>query len=247
MKIAAVCVTYNRPKLLGRMIRCFELQDHDDRGLIILDDAGQYGNRKGDRWKIVSVNQRFRTLGEKRNAASALVSADTEMLAVWDDDDIYLPWQLSAAAASLEHAQWVQPRQVLEELQSSRLTRHETWNRKASGVYGYPGGWSFRRGVIEAAGGYAPISNGEDADLAERVTAMFGPSFDTISPAYPTPGYVYVHRNTGSRHLSAMGPGNTGYEKRGSDVVKPVLEIPVEWPEDYAAWEIGDEVLPRRW
>ena len=100
MKIAAVCCTYLRPKQLGHLIRCFERQDYADRELVVLDDAGQYEPAAGDRWRLVSVRPRFPTLGEKRNAAAGYVSPDVEALAVWDDDDLYLPWALSASVAA---------------------------------------------------------------------------------------------------------------------------------------------------
>src|SRR5690606_40696836 len=80
VKIAAICCTYKRPTLLAEAIECFIRQDYpaELRELIVLDDAGQYGNQRGDGWRIVSLPVRFRTLGEKRNASAALVSADCE-------------------------------------------------------------------------------------------------------------------------------------------------------------------------
>jgi glycosyltransferase involved in cell wall biosynthesis len=53
MKIAVVCVTYNRPRQLGQMIRCFQRQDYARRELVILDDAGQYKPTEGPLWRLV--------------------------------------------------------------------------------------------------------------------------------------------------------------------------------------------------
>lgn len=249
MKIAAVCVTYDRPKLLGRMIRCFELQDHDDRELIILDDAGQYGNRQGDRWHIVSVNRRFRTLGEKRNAATALISPDTKAIAVWDDDDVYLPWQLSACVATLSRPAvvWAQPRQVLEIDRPGQFVRRRTFADRDPQDIGYHAGWAYIPTAFTRERGYGAFSNGEDREFAQRMRSRFGESADAISSEYPAPAYVYSHRRTGSKHLSAMGPGNAAYDRRGADEVDMIGEIPIEWPDDYTSWAIGDDVLPRRW
>ena len=57
MKIAAVCVTYLRPRQLGWMIHCFLRQDYPAarRELVILDDAGQYDNQSGPGWRLVSA------------------------------------------------------------------------------------------------------------------------------------------------------------------------------------------------
>ena len=54
-----------------QMLRCFLAQDYPHRELLILDDASQYADQSGDRWRLVSVRRRFATLGEKRNAAAA--------------------------------------------------------------------------------------------------------------------------------------------------------------------------------
>ncbi len=248
MKIAAVCCSFNRPALLGRMIRCFELQDYEDRELVILDDAGQYGNREGDRWRIVSFDRRFPSLGDKRNAVLRLVSPDVDAVACWDDDDVYLPWQLSAAVAALRDAQWAQPRQVLVESHFRRFMRVETFNRRSPHIYGYPGGWAFRRHIIEGVGGYPPISNGEDADLAERLTAAWCPSADTITDEYPIPGYVFTPPGRGDTyHISAMGEGNVGYDELGQVPIEPVGELDISWPADYRLWPIERGVRLRAW
>ena len=83
------------------------------RELVILDDAGQYENQRGRAGGWFPCRERFPTLGEKRNAAAALVGDDVEALAVWDDDDLYLPWALSASAAALAQAAWSRPSLVL--------------------------------------------------------------------------------------------------------------------------------------
>jgi len=115
MKLAAICCTYKRPKLLAEAVESFLRQDYPaaQRELIVLDDAGQYGNQVGNGWRIVSSPVRFRTLGEKRNASAALVSPEVDAYCVWDDDDIYLPWHMSAAAVALATADYSIPTMVL--------------------------------------------------------------------------------------------------------------------------------------
>ncbi len=115
LKITAFCPTLNRPELLGRLIKCFEHQTYDNRELIILDDGGQYeSGQKGDRWELISVPRRFRTLGEKNNAAMAMASFDSKALAKADDDDIYAPWWLESLADALGRAEVVQPKLVVD-------------------------------------------------------------------------------------------------------------------------------------
>jgi len=171
MKIAAVTVTYKRPVQLGRMLACFLAQDYPLRELVILDDAGQYENQEGDRWRLVSRRKRYPTLGAKRNAAVALVSPGAEAIAVWDDDDCYLPWALRASVAALERAGWSRPGVVLHAAPdaSGRLIQHHTWAGDPARKL-YHAAWAFRRETFRQIGGYSPAkNNGEDQELMRRL------------------------------------------------------------------------------
>ena len=205
MKIAAVCVTYLRPRQLGWLIRCFLDQDYppDRRELIILDDAGQYEDQHGDGWRLTSKAGRFHTLGEKRNAAAALVSDDVEAMAVWDDDDVYLPWALSASVAALRHAPWSRPSLVLHPRADGSLNQHCT-----GGLF--HGGWAYRRKTFEQVGGYPALDNGEDQALAQQFAWAGVPQADPCTLGF-TPFYVYVWG--GGWHLSGMG--TDGYRRLG--------------------------------
>jgi hypothetical protein len=117
------------------------------------------------------VDRRYPTLGAKRNAAARLISPDTEAIAVWDDDDCYLPWALRASVAALERAAWSRPGLVLHAADdgSGRLFQHRTWaNDPAHKLF--HAAWAFRRETFEQIGGYSPlVSNGEDQELMRRL------------------------------------------------------------------------------
>jgi glycosyltransferase involved in cell wall biosynthesis len=208
MKIAAVCCTFLRPRQLGHLIHCFLRQDYpaEKRELVILDDAGQYGNQEGDGWRLVSAPHRYPTLGEKRNAAAALVSEDVEALAVWDDDDLYLPWALRACAAALSVAPWSRPSLVLHPQQDGSLRQHQT-----GGLF--HGGWAYAREVFRQVGGYPAANNGEDQALARRLQDAAVHEADPIHLGQK-PFYVYPWVSPDAWHLSRMGPA--GYRRLGS-------------------------------
>ena len=196
MHIAAVCVTYLRPRQLGWMIQCFLRQDYPpaQRELLILDDAGQYGDRQGEGWRLVSQPERFASLGEKRNAAVALVSKRAEALAVWDDDDLYLPWALRASAA-LAEADWSRPSLVLHPQADGSFHQHQT-----GGLF--HGGRAYRRKALERAGGYPPINNGEDQGLAQRFQEL------GVRQADPCAGLAALLRLLlGRRYVASVRPG----------------------------------------
>ena len=218
MHLSILTVTYLRPKLLGRMIRCFLEQDYPSelRELIVLDDAGQYGDESGAGWRVVSVPRRFATLGQKRNAVAALASPRVEGFVIWDDDDRYLPWALSASAAALAEADWSRPSLVLHDTPQGSLRRHKTLGL-------FHGGWAYRRKAFERVGGYPWIDNGEDQGLAKRFEAAGITQADPIALGFD-PFYVYQWDNDGY-HLSNLGP--KGYRRLGMHVApKRRLVIP---------------------
>lgn len=257
MKITAGCITWNRPVELGRLIRCFELQDHPDRELIVLDDAGQYPDQpRGDRWQVVSIRQRFRTIGEKRTACMGLASSDSDAYAVWDDDDVFLPWALSSCVAALETAPWAQARVVLEwdnDGAGPGWHKQETFNRKDPFRPAYQSAWSFRREAYQAIGGYQPSAH-EDWPLAEALLRKFGPSADSTADGCPWLAY-----SRGPSHLStriqahhADGAGGAcftrAWEERAGEVIEPVdLHPLIRWDRPYDQIPVPPEVHLRAW
>ena len=239
MKIAAVCCTYLRPEMLGWMIRCFEKQDHPDRELVILDDAGQYDTTCGDRWTLVSTKMRYRSLGDKRNAVADLASDDVEALAIWDDDDLYLPWALTATAAALEHADWSRPSLVLHPSKDG-LQQHETdgW---------FNPGWGFRRDAYNSFGGYPPKSGNEDDFLARELEVLGVTQADPIALGYK-PFLINPWRTWGPRRTRRLSTfSHWGWEIMGRfkanharvEASDPVIDL--DDP------RISEDVRPRAW
>ena len=224
MKIAAICCTYKRPQLLAQAVESFLRQDYpaELRELIVLDDADQYSPQGGKGWQIVSVPQRFRTLGEKRNASAALVSSDVDAYCVWDDDDIYLPWHLSAAAQALTDADYSIPTALYVD-KRTRLERKEN-------QYLFHGAWAFRRSAFDQVCGYPFIQSGQDQGLLKRFKAAKLRRGDPIQ-FDDRPSYVYRWYTAHSSHLSAMGA--RGYERPGTFVAERVTHLEPRWDRDW--------------
>ncbi|NQU20966.1 MAG: glycosyltransferase family 2 protein [Candidatus Nealsonbacteria bacterium] len=223
MKIACICCTYNRPQQLAEAIESFQRQTYplDKRELIVLDDAGQYNEQTGPGWWLLSVGKRFRTLGEKRNATAALASADVDAYAVWDDDDIYLPWHLEAMARVFESgAPWSVPDEVW-------IDRRTWLERKRTGGL-FHGSWGFTREAFLSVGGYPPMQSGQDQALAAR----FRKAGVRVASLGGVPSYVYrwfTYEN--ARHISALG--KDGYERRGQEpIVRREVVVP-GWGRDW--------------
>jgi hypothetical protein len=114
MRISCLMPTYGRPTLVQNAIACFLAQDYpaDKRRLLILDDAGQIAPQHGAGWFVWSVSLRKETLTAKYSQLDLLDAGWADAFVIWDDDDIYLPWHLSAHAAALREAQWSHPTKV---------------------------------------------------------------------------------------------------------------------------------------
>jgi len=225
MKLAALCCTFHRPHLLGQLIESFLRQDYprENRELVILDDAGQYDNQEGDGWRLISVPRRFRSLGETRNACAALASPDVEGLLVADDDDIYLPHWFKTQAEALKRAEWSRPSLVLID-DGAGLREHET-----GGLY--HGGWAFRRSAFDRVRGYGPRNNGEDQELASRLSGV-----SQCDPCqFAEPFYIYRNAN-GSYHLSWMG--DQGYQELATNKCRTKATVQIGWPRDFATLPI---------
>jgi glycosyltransferase involved in cell wall biosynthesis len=231
MKACVCCCTYNRPKQLGHVVRCFERQDYGDREMVILDDAGQYANTTGDRWRLVSVTERYGSLGEKRNACAEMASPDAEVLVVWDDDDLYLPWALSASINAIQPAEWSRPSLVLHPQPNGALRQHLT-----GGLF--HGGWAYRRDVFWRLGGYAAGYSGpEDQELMRRMERAGVKQSDPIALGW-RPFYVYPWgRLAGGEgyHISGLltgrDRGQEAWRKLGGLVIEPEQLIPTDPPD----------------
>jgi hypothetical protein len=235
MKLTAFCCTYLRPALLGQLIECFQRQDYprESRELVILDDAGQYEHQSGDGWRLISVPQRFRTLGEKRNACIALASRDTQGFLVADDDDIYLPHWFRTHAEALRRAEWSRPSLVLAEHENG-LKEHPS-----NGLY--HAGWAFRKEIFYRVQGYGNLNNGEDQDFAERLVTAKASQCD---PSGFAPPFFVCRVNTDSYHLSMMD--GDGYERLASKTLPSRAALHIGWPKDYAALPVIRRNAPAR-
>lgn len=231
MKICVCCCTWLRPKQLGNLLRCYERQDYADRYMVILDDAGQYGNQEGDRWRLVSTDKRYGSLGEKRNAVAAMAPEDTEAFAIWDDDDLYLPHALSASVAALRVSEWSRPSLVLHPTNIG-----EAWQFRQYVTGGlYHGSWAYRRAMFERLGGYAAGYSGpEDQEFMRRMEAA-GVVFTCPIALGFRPFYIYPWGGmTCTPHISGMldgqDQGQRAWARMGMFEVNRATVVPTDPP-----------------
>lgn len=229
MKLAAAMCTYKRPNELAEAVASFLRQTYADKELIVLDDAGQYAPGACDHLpgvKLVTTPHRFRTLGEKRNACAALASPDADVLLPWDDDDIYLPWHMEAAAKALENADYTIPTAVWTCGRDGRLRRKEN-------SYLFHGAWAIRCQAFADIDGYPWMASGQDQWLLKRLKSRDG--FRRADPLAfdPRPSYVYRWFASHNKHFSHIG--EDGHNILGRLPVEHVARLEPKWSRDWEA------------
>ena len=227
IKLAVCCSTYNRPRLLGELIHSFTVQTLplENRELIILDDAGQYGDLRGEGWQVVSFPRRFASLGEKRNACISLASPETTHIVVADDDDIYLPWWLECHAKNFDRgarwsfassAYWSEDNQITGK-----------WHYQNDTFLMHPN-HAFEKSLFWEAGGYPRLAGWEDWSFFQTILKSGVAHDDSLADEqYP---FLIYRRFTSEKHMTCVSV--EAYQKEFAPTL-PRAELEIGWHRDY--------------
>ncbi|HEY0985311.1 glycosyltransferase [Schlesneria sp.] len=205
--VSCVCPTFGRPALLANALACYLAQDYplERRELIVLDDAGQYGSQAGEGWEVISVPRRFRSLPEKYNALAGLARGD--LIVVWEDDDLYLPWHISAHVRALGSGLgYSKPSRVLSSGTETLQTE--------SAVGRFHASIAFRRQWLERVPGWPLTRRGNFDQQFMSKLARLGPTADPLES--DPPSYIFRWASTGDYHGSALmaSPEDEGWYGR---------------------------------
>ncbi len=227
LKVSCLCPTYNRAphnlRLVEEAIESFLRQDYPNKELLVLNDTpGQ--TLCFDHPEVRMVNTPFRcsTLGAKRNLMASMASG--ELICVWDDDDISLPWRLSKSVELLGDAEYYN---------AGRYWYLERGNLHHDHVCGTSYFTSiYRKTTYQELGGTPDLSLGEDqamdAKLRTRKVAE--------QPPLPLEEWYYVYRwGVSPVHLSGV-VGDTYYAALGKlPIVEGEFQLNPHWERDYVA------------
>lgn len=205
-----MCPTFGRPQpVIEEAVWSFLNQDYaGDKELLILNDFDrQTIVFDHPQVTVVNVPSRFHSVGEKRNAAAAMCRHD--LLAVWDDDDIYLPHRLRFSAGMYkDKKRFFKPSQAL--VLSNGAIRGPETNLFHSGSL-------WHRSLFDEVGGYAHMGSGQDRDLEDKFEKVIGAGKDYAGIRPSEIYYLYRWSRTQSYHLSRFGRDGAG--KSGNDQV----------------------------
>src|SRR5262245_57833506 len=194
--VSCMCLTYGRPHLLEEAIESFLRQDYKGvKELIVLNDLpDQELVFDHPEIRIINVRKRFRGMGEKRNACAAFCSHD--LLYVWDDDDIFLPWRLSYCVEKLR-----QGRRFFKPTQSFLLS-HGKLSAPYPNIFYSSACWE--RSLFDEVNGY-PHTQGAGFALEAKFESALGGA--PLSEVVPLELNFYIYRGIGTKsyHLSGFG------------------------------------------
>jgi len=226
IKLSVCCCTYNRPHLLGELIQSFLMQTYPKKycELIVLDDAGQYGDLRGDNWQIVSFPKRFATLGEKRNASVSLAKPDFTHFAIADDDDIYLPWWLECHAKNFERGtRW-----------SFASGAYWSENNAITGKWHYQDdsflmqpNHALEKKLFWEMGGYPHLAGWEDWQFFQKMLQKNVAHVDALDGQSP---FLIYRRFTEERHTTCVSVET--YQNEFNPVL-PKAEPEIGWKQNY--------------
>lgn len=192
--------TYGRPNYVDEAVIMFVNQDYPAKELVILNDCpGQVFRSDRADVRVFNYGTRFATLGEKRNVSIEI--AQGEFIAVWDDDDAYLPWRLSFSYSELQRLRtpFYRPEHFL--LYSGQADLLD--------AVCAPEGIShstvlFRKDLWKDAGGYPARNDCSDRFFFERIHACLGET-DLYYAIHPSDRYYILRGRSHYRHWSIPG------------------------------------------
>ncbi len=214
--VSCVMPTYGRPDYVPESLQMFLDQDYPNKELIILNDCcGQTYNYESDQVRVYNYSDRFASLGEKRNAAIEL--AKGEVIAIWDDDDVSLPWRLSYSIEEMRRhdTHFYRPSEFLAYWGASQL--HDNYSTPDWVSHGLV---LFTKEIWQQVGGYSPIGLGEDRDFFKKIHSAIREDFVTFPIAKPDRYYI-VRAVSNYEHMSIPGGKNPLDTTGGSIEIEP--------------------------
>ena len=230
-KVSCICITYGRTNVLDESVYSFLIQDYPgEKELIILNDYEGLHialEHKIENVKVINADNRYASLGEKRNACIKETTGD--LICIWDDDDIFLSNRITSIVKKIGSRPYILPNKHIYYSNEIRLIPYGV---KAQAV--------FYKSLWNEIGGYPLIDTGEDAKFEHNVRVSG--KFRLVDIDVEEVAYLYRWRITNSYHVSSF---QYEHSRKGPEdfVLKNVHEteyvIKPKWYEDYVS--VADE------
>lgn len=177
---------------------CFLEQDYpaSNRTLLIYDDSGELNNDHSNRpagVMIYSRPERFGSITEKYNAMLEWSNLfEPDVICVWEDDDIYMPWHISSIVRTCPILGWVKPDEVMS-LYTGTLVREPAAGRFHASL----GASKF---LLDSVGGWPATRR---ADFDQKLMSNLDEAGRRVAPDYRdrgAPSYIFRWGSTQAQH-----------------------------------------------
>lgn len=198
--VSCLCLTYARPQLLREAVWCFLQQDYPHKELVVVNDHPEpiAMEREYPGVRLLNLPERLPNLGQKRNLS--VQEAWGEILLIWDDDDLYLPWRISETVRHLEASPSIW---AYKPTKAWASTNNQGYALARNLFHSQAG---FRREAFTALGGYAQMNSGQDLEFERRI-----PKARWLRHDAPLSDLFYVYRwGNGVSHISGLGRDQPG-------------------------------------
>ena len=199
--ISCYCATYGRPKqLIENSIQCFLEQDYSGpKELIILNDC-KYQKYVFDHpeVKIVNLDEKIPILGVKFNETVKLCKYD--LLATWEDDDIFLKHRLSYSSHRLKNDVVFHSYNCFKETKIKLIEPYYAYAHSTHLI---------DKNLFYDVGGYEELDVGHiDLSLMKKISDKTGFYTQEI-PSLKDRFYIYRWNTSASYHASGFSQKNS--------------------------------------
>lgn len=226
MRIICLMPTYGRrAATLNNSLACFDAQTHSDRLLMIYDDLGTLAGCKAYGAIVMSTTTRAQSVGAKYNTMVDLLldrGIRFDAVAVWDDDDIYLPDYLASHAQALQDSDWSKPSQI--------ISAYHQPPKAESGAGRFHGSLAVRRDTAIKIPWIETTRATFDQEYLAELKQHGGPSGDPCE--FGPPQYVYRWQTSGAGHCSGLMGSSDWYERYQPDSREPIAKLEPQFDED---------------
>lgn len=213
MRFSCKTITHGRVHLLEEAIYSFLIQDYEGEYEMIIVNDCPFQNLIYDhpRIKIYNLKEMFPTIGDKENYAIERCSG--EVIVVWDDDDIAMPWHLS------QTDYYIKDNNLLFWAKGVYYNEPEITSITSVGNSGI----AYRKDAWFKIG-KSPIENaGGDMTLVNRLIALDPNKVARAYPGNDKVSWFYRWRTPLNYHQSGMGtdtPDRPSVVERNAEYVR---------------------------
>lgn len=216
-RIFCLCPTYCRPEVLATSVFLFEKQTYNNKVLYILDDAGEFVHCRGKDWILISFDKRFPSLPSKYNYLFNMLKEemkDDDIVAVWEDDDLYLPRYLEAVEIALRGQEKACKHFTLYSWYQDKLLKENGLGNTFHSCI------ALKAGLLKEMGGWIETDIAAfDVKFLEAITHLTNLA-DSSKPC----GIQFVYRFSGLKYHGSCfmrHPFDTFWYERVGQVIKP--------------------------